>query len=534
MGNQTTQQRAPQPPAQRPQVPASGAGPGSATGGGGAAGPAPQQERPLDAHVIASQVNSALPGYGPGATYLGTKLQQDGVTQSQMTGRAGNAAALYSDMIEAWKNAKGTEELFVKDFGQPDAIAVQKFADIDAEQYFEGNIATAKRGFYTDVFGKIKNAPTQRGRVFPLMQQAARAYGRKGVKIPHEKLGAIGTRAHSLWGLKGALKPTAQTQLKDEVLADMVNASPAFSDVASLLAADPTAEQTAMGKPLYEKMKNNIQTGTNPLDIVDKRRSLKENQGTLWFSPEEIQITASADTDYTDIMTMFALQPEWYPDGCLAVTVDTSGIPALGEARKPTAFDGMMSALWVARNQPDQTFGVTGGGAREYVSAGVRWGAVTSAVPRIISNTYATELQTLANKYNSPRWGGSWTGPPTSAGEEILRGNEPVPAATTQAGQAYRQILGTSGAEQHSPSTVVGQPAPASGSGAGVPGGTMSHSASPSATSGGRGGWVAPASPGVRPGSASGGSPGGGSTGGGSPSGGTLGSTPGSTGSRRP
>lgn len=44
--------------------------------------------------------------------------------------------------------------------------------------------------------------------------------------------------------------------------------------------------------------------------------------------------------------------------------------------RKPTAYDGMQSSHWVSRNAEGETYGVTGGGAREFLASGVAWSNV--------------------------------------------------------------------------------------------------------------------------------------------------------------
>lgn len=94
-------------------------------------------------------------------------------------------------------------------------------------------------------------------------------------------------------------------------------------------------------------------------------------------------------------MRINALQPEWFPEG--TVSFEISPTAFAGEARKPTAYDGMQSALWVSRPDGD-TFGVTGGGAKEFLARNVQCAGILSARATIPSGDMRGELQAAMKK----------------------------------------------------------------------------------------------------------------------------------------
>jgi len=65
---------------------------------------------------------------------------------------------------------------------------------------------------------------------------------------------------------------------------------------------------------------------------------------------------------------------------------------------KPTAYDGMQSGLWVARNQPGDTYGMTGGGAREYLAQNVPVDAIKSCRGVIPSDDFLGQVTSLQSR----------------------------------------------------------------------------------------------------------------------------------------
>jgi hypothetical protein len=482
MGGQSTM--APQGPAQQRQGPGTTPGQANAPAGGAPApaGAAPAPETPLVKEVIISQLVGKLPDYTEGAHILGGKWGNEQVTQTTLDQRLRDESGAYIQMVNAWREVKGSDEAFVKEFGSKDPIAVQKFADIDGEKYYEGGLDAAKQGFYGDVAGKLRQPKQPRDRVFPLMQQAAGPYQKQGKPIPADKLGEMGRRAQGLSGYYDfSLAGAAKTQLADEVWTNLARDAGA-PDVATFKTANPQAldKNNTGGKDLvFELLKQKLRTGGDPLQYVNRSAGLTKPGGTLWFSPDKVNIAQDPNSGFTELMTLFALQPEWYPEGSLLLEVKTSGEGAISGARKPTAFDGLMSALWVARNQDDQTFGVTGGGAREYVAENVTWAAVKSASAQAISDNFAAELRILAERYKRDRSGqpapnAYGTSAPTSAGEEMLRGAPQGLNPTGPAAGAYNSVFQRTQQEATSPSPVRGQPS-AGLTPAAAPGGTFTQ-----------------------------------------------------------
>ncbi len=430
---------------------------------GGPAGPqavdaAAAQPAPTAAQIDQT-LQSGLPGYAEGTSALAQRLAREQTSQAGVDALASNRTALWSETIAAWRTRAQQDERFVREFGGADPIATQKFADIESEQYFEGNLQSAKTGFYGAVASEVQTSQTARDRIFPLMQRAASPYKFQGKQIAAEDLAALSRRTHGVGSLYSYALSAHGASIVDtwarSELAAAAGMTPVEAAQAGLLPDD---------KAKLEALKHLLRTS-----YAGDAKSLAEPSASLaraetWYSPAEVAIRpADPDLAFADMMTVGALQPEWYADGALDLTIEPQG---MREARKPTAFDGMMSALWVARNQPGQTYGVTGGGAREFLERGVTWAQVTAAVPVIPSDTWMAELARLNAAVKA-------SAPGSSVGEELLRGNDPGVQATAP---AYDQVFGQSLQEAQAPSAVPGQAAPM-GPGAAVAGGTFDQAA---------------------------------------------------------
>lgn len=416
---------------------------------------------PPSARQIDQTLSAGLPGYAEGTAALAQKLAREQTSQAGVDALAANRGALWSDVVAAWRAAATQDERFVKQFGNSDPIAQQKFRDVDGERYYEGGIDAVKPGFYGAVAAEVQTAPIQRDRIFPLMQRAAGSYKFKGTKIPGDQLAAMSRRTHGVgtlysYALSARGASIVDTWARAE-LATAAGMTPVEAANAGLLPDD---------KAKLEALKHLLRT-----TYAGDAKGLAEPSASLaraetWYSPAEVTVRpADPDMAFADMMTVGALQPEWYADGALDLTIEPTG---MREARKPTAFDGMMSALWVSRNQDDQTYGVTGGGAREFLERGVTWAAVKSAVPVIPSDTWMAELARLNAAVKA-------SAPGSSVGEELLRGNDPGVAATAP---AYEQVFDRSLEEAQAPTTVPGQSAPVGGA-AMAPGGTFDTTRTP-------------------------------------------------------
>lgn len=430
---------------------------------GAAAGPQAVDASAAQPAPTAAQIDqtlqAGLPGYAEGTSALAQRLAREQTSQAGVDALSSNRTALWSETIAAWRARAQQDERFIREFGGADPIATQKFADIESEQYFEGNLQSAKAGFYGAVASEVQTSQTARDRVFPLLQRAASPYKFQGKQIPAEELAALSRRTHGVGSLYSYALSAQGASIVDTwarcELAAAADMTPVEAAQAGLLPDD---------KAKLEALKHLLRTS-----YAGDAKSLAERSASLaraetWYSPAEVAIRpADPDLAFADMMTVGALQPEWYADGALDLTIEPQG---MREARKPTAFDGMMSALWVARNQPGQTYGVTGGSAREFLERGVTWAQVTAAVPVIPSDTWMAELARLNAAVNAST-------PGSSVGEELLRGNDPGVQATAP---AYQQVFGQSLQEAHAPSTVPGQAAPM-GPAAAQAGGTFDQAA---------------------------------------------------------
>ena len=397
---------------------------------------------PLARDAILAQLKAKLPTYDEGADLFAGKLEKEKVTDPVLQARLGNVQALYSDVIAAWRGGGGPKDGdFVRSFGGKDPIAVQKFADVDGEAYIEGGKKQAvTQEFYTKVASAIQAGQTDRTRVFPLLQTASKGFTFLGAKIPPEALTPLTTRNHGVGSLYSySLSAEGSKILNTFALEEVAKKTKATPEELAKQGLAPTDKQRK------EAMRYLLRTSHagNPLFFADKAKSLARAE--TWFSPDEVKLkTADPNTGFTDLMTANALQPEWYPDGALALTIRPT---SLREARKPTAFDGMMSALWMSRNQPAQTYGVTGGGAREFLEKGITFGMVEKATAVIPSENWVAELTELSKS----------VGKDSSAGEEALRGHK---VGIKDTAPAFDAVIGRSMQEAHAPSLVAGQPAP--------------------------------------------------------------------------
>ena len=178
--------------------------------------------------------------------------------------------------------------------------------------------------------------------------------------------------------------------------------------------------------------------------------SLNNDNHPAWYHPGSIVPTApKGGLAYNQMMTLGALQPEWYPERTATLNITKSNTAAR-RLRKPTAFDGVVSSLWAARNHSGQTYGVTGGGNSDFLEKDVKY-----------SDDFIEEIQRLAaisKPLNS------------TVMEESLRGHAMGASESTHLQQ---RITDRTTREAHTPSdtTVTG-----AGPGAAVSGGTHDRS----------------------------------------------------------
>ena len=439
-------------------VPASGGSAAAPAGGAVTAPPAPLNKTIIQSLIAGlDRVDMDI------ADPLASSLEAEGLTQTQFDARYSDAPAVRGAILQKWFEGGAGAAIVrtkVHKVAEKDPIAVQKLADVDAEGYLEN--PSLKDQFYTELAGKLQNPSLDRTRVYPIMSSMMiPTYVFKGVQVPSDRVSPFQSRnqgVHKLYEIQQIDVEIAQ-QIEDDWVA---TGKP-------LAALPPTAKgDPALRKKAYRHI---LGGGRAPMRTIDTGQPIT-SWGT-WYAPGEITTPAgSAETAYGELMQLGALQPEWYPEGTVVLNIERKVAAGARELRKPTAFDGMMSALWTARNQPGEVYGVTGGGQGEFLEANVPYADVTSATAVIPNDDFLSEIQRLAAAVPDD----------SSVGEELLRGNAVGTNLTTD---LYQGVLDRSTEEANNPgnspvapgaATPGGGGAAAPGSAAVTPGGTFDRS----------------------------------------------------------
>lgn len=339
----------------------------------------------------------------------------------------------------------GPDKAKMQKVGNADPIAKQKFADIDGETHL---VDPSLKGKYYDKLHPLMlgAAYTDRTRTYQVMKDAAgRDFNGKGKKIPAERISPLAARNHSVDKLYDLGKAKASTvALIDDAIKTEMTAKGAK---AKAIANAKTKED------LRKKAYRHIVKGLgDPLDTINKNQPITTYN--TWYAPGEITIDSSAppNEEFARMMTIGALQPEWYPNGTAVLNIDRRISGMARECFKPTAFDGLMSALWCARNLAADDYGITGGGLGEYLEANVPFTDVTSCKIIMPTDDFLADVARVTKEAETKAEGSSPT-------EEMLRGqNQNVRIVNTTgngtggAKDMYGKIIDRSQQEQNQPS----------------------------------------------------------------------------------
>lgn len=396
----------------------------------------------------------------PDATYsdivdpLATSLVSEGITQEQFDTRYAAPATIKTAIIQKWCTV-GAKPQAVKRFAINDPIATQKFADLDAEAYLDA--PSLKVDFYNRMHTEIGKPGVDRTRVYPIMKNVT--YGGdftfRGRTVPAGEVSKFSSRNQSVATMYGQMTPATDLAIQAIIRAELIKSGlPASAITPAMLADEPRRRKA---------FRHWLKTQALPHKAVDQ--SLNLSNHPTWYHPGSIVPTApKGGLAYNQMMTLGALQPEWYPEGTATLNITKSNTAAR-ELRKPTAFDGMASSLWVARNQPGQTYGVTGGGVGEFLEKDVKYSDVTASTVSIRSDDFVEEIQRLvaiAKPLNS------------TVMEETLRGNA---MGTSESTHLQQRITDRTTREAHTPSdTPVSGASAGASPGAAVSGGTYDRS----------------------------------------------------------
>jgi hypothetical protein len=402
--------------------------------------------RPLDAASARAAIKAKAPDCDDIAEPLATEWIGKDETEFQTT--FSDVNGLRNAVIKKFIGAGGPKEQ-TQIVGRPDPVAVQKFQDIDSEQHLDPAHGDLKTAFYTKLAAEMQKPTfTQRDRTYYAMTQAAGyAFNCKGKKIPVDRISPYSSRNTPVDRLYDLNK--IQTDILAEIASSMPGCSPEEIDEAQ--------KDDNLKKKAYRHI---LKKGRPPLDTIDKTKPI--SNFASWYKPGEIVVNTSAppNQEFARMMTLGALQPEWYSNGTVVLNIERKLAAASRTLLKPTAFDGLMSALWCARNLGADDYGVTGGGIGEFLEAGVTFEEVTSATPVIPDDDFLLDLQRVktqvANKF----------GKASTPTEERVRGNfGNTSIANTTRGkegggvaEMYDQVIGRSTQEQNSPSATPEAP----------------------------------------------------------------------------
>jgi hypothetical protein len=428
--------------------------PSTGTGSPGpssSSGSSPSAATPQPFDVAAAK--RAIDGKATDCTDLSAPLANDwvGKTQADIDTTFTDVNVVKHKVIEKFVST-GVPRVQTQTVGRPDAIAVQKFQDIDSEAHLDPAHGNIKDLFYNDLVGEMKKSDfTDRTRTFWAMQKAAGyKYNCKGKKIPPDRISPLSARNHSVERLYDNANAFNPGQI------DAAIEAPMRADGVPQPEIDKAKANPEVRKKAYRHM---LKSGADPLSTIDKSKPISPHGA--WYAPGEIRPNTSAppNAEFARMMTLGALQPEWYPTGTVVLNIDRRLSGAVRNIFKPTAFDGLMSALWCARNMGVDDYGVTGGGVGEFLEANVPFSDVTSATPIIPTDDFLADIQRVITEVKAK------LGKEGSPTEEVLRGNGRNTRILNTTGNGtggvkdmYGQIIDRSTQEQNSPSAAPRAP----------------------------------------------------------------------------
>ncbi len=434
-----------------------------AAGAKPAAGTSPPAAAAPEPPLTAATAKAALDGAAPDCTDLTAELAKDwvGKQKADLDKETADRAKLKRSVLDKFL-AAGTPKAQTQTVGSRDPIAIQKFQDVDQEAHL--SVPSLKDTFYQNLLAEMKKPEyTDRTRTYPAMKASAPppTFAFKGNPIPAERISPLSSRNHSVDRLFDINIIAADLEAAiEKPLADAGAPPDKISDAKK----DPERRKKA-----YRHL---LKSGRDPMTTIDKSKPI--SQWGTWYAPGEIKPnpSAAANTEFANMMTLGALQPEWYPNGTVVLNIDRRLSGAARNIKKPTAFDGMMSALWTARNMGVDDYGVTGGGLGEFLEANVPFSDVSSSHAIIPDDDFLADIQRVVTEVKN-KTGGAST--PT---EEALRGqkkNEKILNTTGDntggAKDMYGQVVDRSTQEQNHPSAAPQAPGAAQPNSAALPGG---------------------------------------------------------------
>lgn len=394
----------------------------------------------------AAKAKEAVDSRATDCTDISAPLVADwvGKARAKLESELLDTAALRHAIIAKYIST-GVDRDVTKVVGNKDPIAIQKFQDIESEKHLDPAHGDLKSEFFKRLKDKmVEPAFTNRERTYPVMKTLNGDYkfSGKGVKVPTARITPYAVRNQSVETLYFNANGFNPAPIDAEIATSMGGASPEKIQKAKA--------NVELRKKAYRHL---LKKGANPLTTIDRAKPIAPY--ATWYGPGTIQLDTSAppDKEFARMMTLGALQPEWYPHGTVVLHIERKAEAAARHLLKPTAFDGLMSSLWCARNLNESDYGITGGGLGEFLEANVPFADVTSATAVIPSDDFLADIQRVSSEVKGK------LGDQSTPTEELVRGNttntKVLNTSGTGTGGAkdmYQGVIDRSTQEQQNPS----------------------------------------------------------------------------------
>lgn len=327
----------------------------------------------------------------------------------------------------------GDPRSYVKTACAGDRLAMQKLADVEREQDLEDTPPMeASDRFFAAVADKINADPNldlKHAYNTADFQGAARPFLKQGRKLDRSKITQLCSRTVRIenWWKYNCVQ------------------TPYLADAAKIDGIPP-GDVPKVAEDLFR-----LDLSNNPgkaLSTLDRSKPISPPGMHGWFSDDKVRISPGHDAGFGELMHVYALQPEVFAEGTIFIECDPARFT--GEARKPTAYDGMQSVLWVPR--PGENFGITGGGFREFLADAVPGASVVSASARVPTPSLRAEILAFNDAMKA---GGS-----ASAPDALVRGDVPSPAGGGEGASLVKSVVETTQNERENPSAPRSEPTP--------------------------------------------------------------------------
>lgn len=291
-----------------------------------------------------------------------------------------------ADLIDTgrthWKGTFPDLTSFLLDWSKAigDTVGTRKVGEFGKEHQKEAKARIPD--FFKAVWGVIRdNKVNGKNAMYDALKKA------DGFK--NTGLGDVVKMTSTMYRAFGADKfyQAVKTKVKEDILDDLIDdgSLPVGSDYDEDATAGPVFAAWANKNTNNRKIDKSEYEGGVPCTY----------EKTGWWSPDGRYLDVlddgiSGSDAFKQICKVGALAPDWYPAGLVQLHID----PGTREFRRPTAFDGLMSPLWV--QQGEDQVAATGGGAAEVLSQKV---VKLSDCKEIYAHVASADLQAALKKF---------------------------------------------------------------------------------------------------------------------------------------